>query len=63
MDERERGRIRGSMFLLTGIVTAGLGAYLLFVPEVLDRLHPMPLLVLLIVTILISFHRAFELLH
>lgn len=61
MSESLSTRLRGLVFLCTALFTAGLFVYLLLNPGTLIEIHPIPLLVLLLLTTAVAFWQAREL--
>ena len=51
-------RIRGIAFLLSGIVAVGLLVYLLVSPVAFRSIHPIPLVLLLLLTVVVSAWQA-----
>lgn len=61
--ERSIGRrVRGLAFLLSGLVAVGLVGYLALVPGSLSSLHPLPLVLLLLLTAGVALWQAWTLL-
>ncbi|MFD1647566.1 hypothetical protein [Haloarchaeobius litoreus] len=56
-------RIRGIAFLLSGVVAAVLIVYILVVPGSFASLHPLPLMLLLLLTMVVAFSQALGLLR